>query len=69
MRRVPTLVGIPVLALANRGDQKPPLGKHPVAFADFQMKFDRDAMLQSLARLSAVAAEPHPELALAGEKE
>jgi len=26
-------------------------------------------MLQSLARLSAVAAEPHPELALAGEKE
>jgi two-component system chemotaxis sensor kinase CheA len=69
MRRVPTLVGIPALALANRGDEKPPRGKYPVEFEDFQMKFDRDAMLQSLARLSAVAGGREPELALAGEKE
>jgi two-component system chemotaxis sensor kinase CheA len=69
MRRVPTLVGIPALALANRGDEKPPRGKYPVEFEDFQMKFDRDAMLRSLAKLSAEAGEGDMEPALAGEKE
>ena len=66
MRRVPTLAGIPALALANRGDEKPPRGKYPVEFEDFQVKFDREAMLQSLARLSA---EGELAPALAGEKE
>jgi two-component system chemotaxis sensor kinase CheA len=69
MRRVPTLVGIPALALANRGDEKPPSGKYPVEFEDFQMKFDRDAMLRSLAKLSAEAGEDDMEPALAGEKD
>jgi CheY-like chemotaxis protein len=66
MRKMPTLAGIPALALANRGDEKPPRGKYPVEFEDFQVKFDRDAMLRSLARLSA---EGCMEPALAGQKE
>jgi CheY-like chemotaxis protein len=69
MRRVPTLAGIPALALADRGDEKPPRGKYPVEFEDFQVKFDRDAMLRSLAKLSAAAGEGDIEPALAGEKE
>ena len=69
MRKVPTLAGIPALGLADRGDEKPPRGKYPVDFEDFQMKFDRDAMLHSLARLSAETARRDIEPALAGEKE
>jgi len=69
MRRVPALVGVPALALANREDERPPRGKYPVEFEDIQMKFDRDAMLQSLASLSAKAGEDNREPALAGEKE
>ncbi|MGP8245428.1 MAG: chemotaxis protein CheW [Bryobacteraceae bacterium] len=69
MRRVPTLAGIPVLALADHGDQKPPRGKYPVEFEDFQVKFDRTAMLRSLARLSAAAGEGDMEPVLPGEKE
>ena len=69
MRRVPTLVGIPALALANRGDEKPPRGKYSVEFDDFQVKSDRGAVLRSLARLSAQAGECDREPALAGQKE
>ena len=69
MRRVPTMVGVPALALTNRGDEKPPRGKYPVEFEDFQMKFDRDAMLRSLAKLSAEAGEHDMEPAMAGVKE
>jgi two-component system chemotaxis sensor kinase CheA len=69
MRKVPTLVGIPALALANRGDEKPPRGKYPVEFEDFQVKSDRGAVLRSLARLSAEAGEGDREPALAGQKE
>ena len=64
----PRWSGIPVMALANRGDEKPPHGKHPVEFEDFQMKFDRDAMLRSLAKLSAESGEDDREPALAGER-
>jgi len=69
MRRVPTLTGIPALALAMSEEEKLLRGKHPVDFEDVQMKFDRDAMLRSLAKLSAVNGEHNLEPALAGEKE
>jgi two-component system chemotaxis sensor kinase CheA len=69
MRRVPNLAGIPVIAMGNRGDERPARGKHAVDFADFQMKFDRDAMLQSVAKLSADSGEGDMEPALAGERE
>ena len=69
MRRVPTLSGIPALALATCEDEKLLRGKNAVDFEDVQMKFDRDAMLRSLARLSAGPGEQNTEPALAGEKE
>jgi two-component system chemotaxis sensor kinase CheA len=69
MRRVPTLTGIPALALATCEEEKLLRGKHPVQFEDVQMKFDRDAMLRSLARLSAETGEHKMEPALAGDKE
>jgi two-component system chemotaxis sensor kinase CheA len=69
MRRVPTLSGIPVMALGNPGDEPPESGQHTVDFADFQVKFDRDAMLQSLARLSAHNGDEELEPALAGDRE
>jgi two-component system chemotaxis sensor kinase CheA len=69
MRKVPTLVGIPALALADRGDEKPPHGQYPVEFEDFQVKSDRGAVLRSLAKLSAEAGASDMEPALAGQKE
>jgi two-component system chemotaxis sensor kinase CheA len=69
MRKVPTLVGIPALALANSGDEKPPHGKYPVEFEDFQVKSDRGAVLRSLAKLSAEVGEGDREPALAAQKE
>jgi two-component system chemotaxis sensor kinase CheA len=69
MRKVPTLVGIPALALANREDERPPRGKYPVEFDDFQVKSDRGAVLRSLVKLSAEAGDGDREPALAGQKE
>ena len=68
MRKVPTLAGIPALGLAGPGDEKSSHGKHRVEFEDCQMKFDRDAMLQSLAWLSAKTGEHGIELAIARER-
>jgi two-component system chemotaxis sensor kinase CheA len=69
MRRVPTLAGIPALGLANRADEKPPAGEYPAEFDDLQVKFDRDAMLRSLSRLSAAATRHETAPALVHEKE
>ena len=61
MRRRPEWERIPILALAGTADQARTL---PVDFQECRVKFDREAMLESVARLASalVAAEP----ALAG---
>ena len=69
MRKDPALAGIPALGLAELGDERPPSGKYPVEFEDFQMKFDRDGMLRSLSRLSAQTGEHDIEPAVARVKE
>jgi two-component system chemotaxis sensor kinase CheA len=67
MRRLPGLAQVPALALIDSAEQARAYREHPDGFADYQLKFDRDAMLVSLARLaSAVGATE--ALAPAGEK-
>ena len=68
IKRVPTLAGIPVLALAGREGERPPLGKHAAEFEDFQVKFDRQGVLRSLSKLSEGSEECDQEPALVGEK-
>ena len=62
MRRRPEWEAIPVLALAESAEQVRSQGGPPMGFQDCQVKFDREAMLASLARLASVlasaAAEP-----------
>jgi hypothetical protein len=68
VRRVPGLANIPALALIDTAEQAKAQQEHPQGFSDYQMKFDRDAMLHSLAKLACVVvAKPEP-VALAGEK-
>ena len=64
MRRVPALARIPALALVDHAGDIP----HDPAFSDYQMQFDRDAMLRSLARLADTLGKPEPVTA-AGEKD
>jgi two-component system, chemotaxis family, sensor kinase CheA len=73
MRRRPEWRGIPVLSLADSPEQaaahqvlpgkerKAPEGH--MNFQDCQIKFDREGMLESVARLAAALAEPEPALA------
>jgi two-component system, chemotaxis family, sensor kinase CheA len=64
MQQVPKFAGIPTLALANTADETQAHGEHPGDSEDYQLKFDRAAMLRSVAKLAAaVAGEPAPELA------
>ena len=53
MRRRPEWEGIPVLALASSARQMEAGGAGRQDFEDCQVKFDREAMLESLARLAA----------------
>lgn len=63
MRRRPEWEGIPVLALAESADQLRSRAGAPGEFQDCQVKFDRDAMLESVARLaSALASAEAPVL-------
>lgn len=62
MRRRPEWTGIPILALADSTDQVRHSGT-PEGFQDCQMKFDREAMLESVARLAAVLAHREGESA------
>jgi two-component system chemotaxis sensor kinase CheA len=53
MRRRPEWEGIPVLALADTPEQVRSRAGQPLGFQDCQVKFDREAMLESVARLSS----------------
>jgi DNA-binding NarL/FixJ family response regulator len=65
MRRRPEWANIPILALADSADQiQAPSGA--VVFQDCQLKFDREAMLESLLRLASATA-PQPVSVLEGK--
>ncbi|MGO9095619.1 MAG: chemotaxis protein CheW [Bryobacteraceae bacterium] len=64
MRRRPEWEGIPMLALADTAEQIRARAGQSVDFQDCQVKFDREAMLESVARLAAALASA--ELAPAG---
>ena len=53
MRRRPEWEKIPVLALADLTEQLPVSAIRTAGFQDCQTKFDREAMLDSVARLSS----------------
>jgi two-component system chemotaxis sensor kinase CheA len=67
MRRQPTLARVPAMALIDSTEQAVAYREHPQGFSDCQMKFDRDAMLVSLARLAGALGTPEA-LVPAGEK-
>ena len=56
MRRRPEWEQIPVLALADSAEQVRSQNGHLKEFQDCQMKFDREAMLDSVARLASALA-------------
>lgn len=59
MRNSPDLTSIPAIALASTPEQTAQRRASGQDFDDYQLKFDRDGMLRSLARLSAaVGAGP-----------
>ena len=68
MRQSPALSSIPALALTDNPEQTQTYREHPQGFSDCQMKFDRDGMLHSLAKLAG-ALETPPVLVPAGEKD
>jgi CheY-like chemotaxis protein len=56
LRRRPEWEAIPVLALAESAEQVRTQSGQPTGFQDCQVKFDREAMLASLARLASALA-------------
>jgi two-component system chemotaxis sensor kinase CheA len=56
MRRRPEWKAIPVLALADSAEQVQARTSKPMDFQDCQVKFDREAMLESVARLASALA-------------
>jgi two-component system chemotaxis sensor kinase CheA len=68
MRRRPEWEGIPMLALADTAEQMRARAGQSVDFQDCQVKFDREAMLESVARLAAALASLEPAPAGAGKE-
>ena len=68
IRRVPALAGIPAVALTNTTEECGERGKHEPEFEDYQAKFDRAAMLRSIARLADAVGAAERNLTPAGEK-
>jgi two-component system chemotaxis sensor kinase CheA len=68
MRRRPEWEGIPVLALADSAEQIRARAGQPMDFQDCQVKFDREAMLESVARLAAALASAEPAPAGGGKE-
>lgn len=67
MRRRPEWERIPVLGLAESASQLRGQDSHG-GFQDCQVKFDREAMLESVARLASALASAERELAGVGEE-
>ena len=59
---------IPILALADSAEQVRARAGQPAGFQDCQVKFDREAMLESVARLASALASSEAALPCAGEK-
>jgi two-component system chemotaxis sensor kinase CheA len=68
MRRRPEWEAIPVLALADSAEQIQAPAVQQAHFQDCQVKFAREAMLESVARLASALASATPELVCAGEE-
>jgi two-component system chemotaxis sensor kinase CheA len=68
MRRLPGLAHVPALALSDSAEQAQAYRERPRGFSDCQMKFDRDAMLASLAKLAGAVGTQETTMAPAGQK-
>jgi hypothetical protein len=68
MRLRPEWKAIPVLALAESAEQVEARAGQPTDFQDCQVKFDREGMLASLARLAVAVDAPVREPVLAGKE-
>ena len=68
MRRRPEWEGIPVLALADSAEQVQARAGQTADFQDCQAKFDREAMLESVARLASALASAETAPVCAGEE-
>jgi two-component system, chemotaxis family, sensor kinase CheA len=68
MRRRPDWEGIPVLALADSAEQVKAQAHGAAGFQDCQAKFDREAMLESVARLASALAAAEASPVCAGEE-
>jgi len=72
MRRRPEWEGIPILALAESAEQVRTRARQPpgqtIDFQDCQVKFDREAMLVSVARLSSALASAEAAPVCVGEE-
>jgi two-component system chemotaxis sensor kinase CheA len=68
MRRRPDWEGIPVLALADSAEQVKAQAHRAAGFQDCQAKFDRAAMLESVARLACALASADAAPVCAGEE-
>jgi CheY-like chemotaxis protein len=66
MRRRTEWETIPVLALADSEEQARTKVSDAAGFQDCQVKFDREAMLESIARLASALASAEDAMALAG---
>ena len=68
MRRRPEWEAIPILALADSAEQIQASTVRTAGFQDCQAKFDREAMLDSVARLASALASSERAPVCAGEK-
>ena len=68
MRGRPEWEQIPVLALADSAGEAQSSAARKEGFHDCQTKFDREAMLESVARLAAAPASAAMEPVCAGEE-
>jgi CheY-like chemotaxis protein len=68
MRRRAEWTGIPILALANSAEQARAQAGQTADFQDCQVKFDREAMLESVARLASTLASSEAVPVCVGEE-
>jgi two-component system chemotaxis sensor kinase CheA len=69
MRRRPEWRGIPILALADSAEQIQQQVAEQADFQDWQLKFDRNAMLESVARLATALNAAEKEPVYAGQEQ